>query len=96
MTKDKGKKLSHFLIIKENQYLPLSECVVTVLEKYFEQLDGYPAAGLYAIILAEVEAPLLKITLDHVNGNQSRAAEILGLSRSTLRKKLRLYDLNVT
>ena len=72
---------------------PLSECVETALKDYFDQLEGHEAANLYEMLLAEVEAPLFKATLAHTAGNQSRAAEILGLNRGTLRKKLKLYGL---
>ena len=71
----------------------LSECVEQALKDYFKQLDGHPTANLYDMLLAEVEAPLLKSTLEHVNGNQSKAAEILGINRGTLRKKLKTYGL---
>lgn len=72
---------------------PLSECVEAALKDYFKHLEGHPAANLYEMLLAEVEAPLFKATLEHTNGNQSRAAEILGLNRGTLRKKLKTYGL---
>ena len=80
-------------VADEHKHAPLSECVETALKDYFEQLDGHPAANLYDMLLAEVEAPLFKATLEHTNGNQSRAAEILGLNRGTLRKKLKTYGL---
>jgi Fis family transcriptional regulator len=77
----------------EKKHTPLSECVETALKDYFEQLNGHSTANLYDMLMAEVEAPLLKATLVHTNGNQSRAAEILGLNRGTLRKKLKTYGL---
>lgn len=77
----------------QNSHGSLGECVEYALQAYFEQLDGHPAANLYEMLLAEVEAPLLKATLEHTNGNQSRTAEILGINRGTLRKKLKTYDL---
>ena len=80
-------------VAEKHKHAPLSECVETALKDYFEQLDGQPPAHLYEMLLAEVEAPLFKATLEHTQGNQSRAAEILGLNRGTLRKKLKLYDL---
>ncbi len=80
-------------VADNKKHAPLSECVETALKDYFEQLDGHAAANLYDMLLAEVEAPLLKATLAHTNGNQSRAAEILGLNRGTLRKKLKIYNL---
>jgi Fis family transcriptional regulator, factor for inversion stimulation protein len=80
-------------LVDEHKHTPLSECVETALNDYFEQLDGHSTANLYDMLMAEVEAPLLKATLLHTNGNQSRAAEILGLNRGTLRKKLKTYGL---
>lgn len=71
----------------------LSDCVEHALIRYFEQLNGEASTGLYDLFLAEVEAPMLKATLEHTQGNQSQAAEILGLNRGTLRKKLNLYGL---
>lgn len=72
---------------------PLSDCVSHALADYFEQLEGHPAANLYEMLMTEVEVPLLKATLAHTQGNQSRAAEILGINRGTLRKKLKQYGL---
>jgi Fis family transcriptional regulator len=77
----------------EQTHAPLSECVEAALKTYFKNLDGHSAANLYDMLLSEVEAPLLKATLEHTQGNQSRAAEILGLNRGTLRKKLKTYGL---
>lgn len=77
----------------EQSHEPLSHCVEVALQDYFTHLDGHQAANLYDLLLAEVEAPLFKATLEHTNGNQSRAAEILGLNRGTLRKKLKTYGL---
>ena len=80
--------------IEQNQvHAPLNECVGNAIKTYFEQLDGHQTANLYDMLLAEVEAPLFKATLAHTDGNQSRAAEILGLNRGTLRKKLKTYGL---
>lgn len=77
----------------EQQHEPLSTCVANALQTYFEQLDGHPAANLYEMLITEVEVPLLKATLEHTQGNQSLAAQILGINRGTLRKKLKQYDL---
>lgn len=76
-----------------NSHGSLAECVEFALKAYFEQLDGHPAANLYEMLLAEVEAPLLKAALEHTNGNQCRTAEILGINRGTLRKKIKTYGL---
>ena len=71
----------------------LSECVEVAIKDYFKQLDGHHTTNLYDMLLAEVEAPMLKATLEHTRGNQCRAAEMLGISRGTLRKKLKTYGL---
>jgi len=72
---------------------PLSVCVERALEVYFSDLDGEPARNLYAMVLDEVEGPLLQTVLRVTDGNQSRAAEMLGLNRGTLRKKLKHHGL---
>ncbi len=73
---------------------PLSAQVRTAVNHYLEQLDGVNATGLHALVLAEVEKPLFEATLKHSGYNQTKAAQILGISRSTLRKKLELYNLS--
>lgn len=72
---------------------PLREVVDGAMRRYFAHLDGGDVTGLYAMVMAEVEAPLFATVLDYAQGNQTRAAEILGLNRGTLRKKLKQYDL---
>lgn len=66
----------------------LGECVEIAVDRYFNDLSGFPADGLYNLVLAEVERPLLLSTLKQVNGNQTQAAKLLGVSRGTLRNKL--------
>lgn len=73
---------------------PLRECVASALSEYFKHLDGHPPGNLYQMVLQEMEMPLLEAALRHTGGNQSHAAEILGISRGTLRKKLKLYGLD--
>ena len=70
---------------------PLRECVRDALEHYFRQLDGHDTTDLYDLVLSQVEAPMLETVLAYTDGNQTRASEILGMSRGTLRKKLRHY-----
>jgi len=50
-------------------------------------------SGVYEMVLAEVEAPMLETVLEYTRGNQTLAAEVLGLNRGTLRKKLKRYDM---
>jgi Fis family transcriptional regulator, factor for inversion stimulation protein len=71
----------------------ISTCVRGALESYFKDLDGEPPHAVYDMLLACVEKPMLEYVLNHANGNQSKAAEILGLNRNTLRKKLKQYNI---
>lgn len=73
----------------------LSVSVEKRLRAYFDA-HGHdlPSAGLYGRILQEVEVPLITIALEECNGNQLRAAELLGLNRNTLRKKMKDLGLN--
>ncbi|MGH8373569.1 MAG: DNA-binding transcriptional regulator Fis [Gammaproteobacteria bacterium] len=64
------------------------------LRRYFTDLEGHDPSDLYEFVLGEIEPPLLRTLMDYTRGNQSRAAAILGLNRSTLRKKLRQYKIN--
>lgn len=73
---------------------PLRDCVRRSLEAYFAKLGDHPPSNLYDLVMGEIEPPLLATVMRHCGGNQTRAAAILGLSRSTLRKKLRAYDLD--
>ncbi|MGS2743403.1 DNA-binding transcriptional regulator Fis [Halomonas sp. LS-001] len=72
---------------------PLREAVEASMQRYFEHLDGGDTSDLYAMVMAEVEAPLLTSVLAYTDGNQTRAAAVLGLNRGTLRKKLKHYGL---
>lgn len=71
----------------------LHESVRDAMQRYFDDLQGELPTDLYERVLSQVEAPLLAALLEHVNGNQSLAARTLGLSRSTLRKKLKQYGM---
>ncbi len=73
---------------------PLAHAVSDSLGDYFRALNGHSPANLYDVILAQVEPPLLKATLAYCRGNQSKAADVLGLNRATLRKKLTQYKIN--
>jgi Fis family transcriptional regulator len=72
---------------------PLCHSVADCLDEYFRALNGHAPKDLYDVILGEVEPPLLRATLRYCEGNQSRAAELLGLNRATLRKKLSQYKI---
>ncbi len=72
---------------------PLSRLVRQALDDYFAQLDGTEPSDLYQMVMAQAEQPLLERVMLHTGGNQTRAAQLLGISRATLRKKLALYNL---
>lgn len=74
--------------------VPLSAYVKQTLELYFAQLSDHDATNLHALVMCEVERPLLEAALAHSGHNQSKAAKVLGLSRSTLRKKLEHYGIS--
>ena len=74
--------------------VPLRSQAEEALQSYFETLNGHKPAHLYELVMREVEEPLFKVVMDHVQGNQSRAATILGINRGTLRKKLKEFGIN--
>ena len=74
--------------------LPLAMYVKQTVEHYLSQLSGHDAVGLHAMVICEVEKPLLEAALEHSGYNQTKAAKALGLSRSTLRKKMDQYGIS--
>ena len=75
----------------------LQASVARHVQRYFDLHDGQlPPAGVYERILREIEVPLLEIALDATAGNQARCADLLGINRNTLRKKITLLDIPVT
>lgn len=76
-----------------NNHPPLREIVSQMMESYLSTLDGQPAKELYNFVLKEMELGLFKTVLHHTGGNQSKAAEWLGLARGTLRKRLAEYEI---
>ena len=74
---------------------PLRILIKKSLENYFLHLDkSQCVTNLYQLVLSELEQPLLDIIMQHTRGNQTRAASIMGINRSTLRKKLKRYGMN--
>jgi Fis family transcriptional regulator, factor for inversion stimulation protein len=80
-------------LYSDPQPCSLRQEVERSLQTYFEQLGNESVTGLYDLVLAEVEAPLLEAVLRHTGSNQSKASIMLGLNRGTLRKKLKQYGL---
>ena len=72
----------------------LKECVRSAMKNfYMTNKNCSDNSNVYEMLLAEIEPALLETTLIHTRGNQSKAARILGISRGTLRKKLKMYDM---
>jgi Fis family transcriptional regulator len=74
--------------------VPLRNHAERALSDYFSNLNGHKPAHLYDMVLREVEEPLFRAVLDYAAWNQSRAADILGINRGTLRKKLKDYGIS--
>ena len=75
--------------------LPLAGHVKTLLSNYFKNIveTGMTPENVYALVISEVELPLIETTMEYCSNNQSKAAEILGLNRGTFRKKLTHYGM---
>lgn len=86
-----SSNVTSFATISQKQ--SLRDCVEQSMDNYFRHLDGQPVTNVYDMVLAEVEAPMLEIVMKHTRHNQTKAAQVLGLNRGTLRKKLKQYGL---
>ena len=76
-------------MLNENE---IARYVRKAMDDYFKDLDGEdPSCAVYDMVMNCVEKPLIEIVLHHAGGNQTRAAELLGLNRNTLRKKIQLH-----
>jgi Fis family transcriptional regulator, factor for inversion stimulation protein len=83
------KKKEQGSIVNENE---VARYVRKAMDDYFMDLDGEdPSCPVYDMVINCVEKPLIEIVLHHSGGNQTRAAELLGLNRNTLRKKIQLH-----
>ena len=88
MTKRKQKKSR----IKKGD--PLGDCVSHAVNQYFDDLNGEQPSNLYNMVLNEIEKPFLSVVMERVEGNQTRASEVLGINRNTLRKKLKTHSIS--
>lgn len=82
-----------FAVAKHEKPECLREAVRDALSYYFDQLDGTPPNDLHQMVMQQVEQPLFETVMSYTGGNQSKAATLLGISRSTLRKKLAQYEI---
>ena len=80
---------------KKNQKLngSLNHSTETALKKYFKTLNGHKPINLYKFVIKEVERPLMKEVMKYTENNQSEAAKILGINRTTRRNKLKEYKI---
>ncbi len=75
---------------KENE---IAACVRKTVSEYFRHLDGEKPCAVYDAVLESMEKPLIEVVLNQAGGNQTKAADILGLNRNTLRKKMLHYGI---
>ena len=78
---------------RERRKQPIRRSVTSAIELYLDDMNGHRVNDLYHVVMHEVEPAILSVVMEHVAGNQSQAAELLGISRGTLRKKLKEYSL---
>jgi Fis family transcriptional regulator len=71
----------------------LVRSVRRAIDGYFRDLDGEEPCGVYEMVISCVERPLIEAVLTRVDGNQTQAAQMLGINRNTLRKKMKTYGI---
>lgn len=79
--------------VGKSKQCELAVSVNTALEQYFKDLDGQPPHAVYDMLLGCIEKPMLQFVLNYTGGNQSKTADILGLNRNTLRKKIQQHGI---
>src|SRR5947209_1420179 len=88
------QQTKHKSVRSESRDNELTLTVRKVMRQYFKDLDGEKCTGIYEMVVNAVEKPMLEVVMLQAQGNQTRAAELLGLNRNTLRKKLQLHGLD--
>lgn len=79
--------------VKLNGSNEIGRSVERSLDEYFRRLDGESPSGVYDMVIGHVERAMLRNVMGRANGNQTQAADLLGVNRNTLRAKLAKYDL---
>jgi Fis family transcriptional regulator, factor for inversion stimulation protein len=85
-----NKKIS---VAEDVETITLKQVVKDTLRNYFSNIGGEQPVDFYSILLEEIERPLLEVLINHTHYNQVKMANILGISRGTLRKKLKQYGM---
>lgn len=83
----------HLKVVQADRTDPLSKCVEEALGTYLRNMNGHDVCELHRLVIEEVERPLFETVVRHADGNLSQAAKMLGLTRSTLRKRLKDYGI---
>ncbi len=78
----------------QTQTSPLRAQAKVAMKNFLSQLNGKDVDNMYDLVLAEIETPMLEEVMQYTRGNQTRAANLLGINRGTLRKKLKQYGMN--
>ncbi|MDO9311359.1 helix-turn-helix domain-containing protein [Nitrosomonas sp.] len=76
--------------IKENE---IASCIRKAIGGYLNDLDGEKPGNLYSMVIQSVEKPLIEIAIQHTKGNQTQAADLLGINRNTLRQKMKQFQI---
>lgn len=76
--------------MKENE---IASCIRKAIGSYLNDLDGEKPRNIYSMVINSVEKPLIEIAIQHTKGNQTQAAELLGINRNTLRQKMKQYQI---
>ncbi|MEO7781183.1 MAG: helix-turn-helix domain-containing protein [Candidatus Nitrotoga sp.] len=76
--------------IKENE---IASCIRKAISGYLNDLDGEKPGNIYSMVIQSVEKPLIEVAIQHTKGNQTQAAELLGINRNTLRQKMKQYQI---
>jgi Fis family transcriptional regulator len=85
--------IKNIVIAEDLETITLKQVVKDTLRNYFANIGNEQPVDFYSILLEEIEKPLLEVLINHTHYNQVKMANILGISRGTLRKKLKQYGM---
>ncbi|QRN40681.1 MAG: Fis family transcriptional regulator [Neisseriaceae bacterium] len=80
---------------EQKKCITISQCIEDNITIYFDELEGEQPTGVYDMVMSQVEKSLIDLILEKCSGNQTKAAKMLGISRNSLRVKIKKYNLNV-